>query len=116
MPLHRSKGITKCRGLFVIPCCLGKRDLIGVQRVSKQGHETVKAEQDWGCALNRQIRPLPLGLNPQLGMALLKRCFQAPAVHKIFDDFLSRLALIDGKKRFWRTFSFGVACQNPADW
>lgn len=80
MPSHDREDITKRRRLFVIPSRLCDRNVpVWMQCLAKEHHETVKAKQQRGRALNRQVRPLPLGLNAQLSAAFLKGALQTPA-------------------------------------
>jgi len=92
---HDREDITKRRPRFVIPGRLCDRNgPIWMQCLSKERYQTVEAKKQRGCALNRQIGPLSLGLNPQLRTAFFKGAFQTPSLHKIHDNLLSCLPLI----------------------
>src|SRR5258706_2849352 len=41
--------------------------------------------------------------------------FQTPAFHKIKDNLLSRLCLIRGKQRLWRTLALRITGEYPTD-
>ena len=62
--------------------------------MSKECYQTVEAKKQRSCALNRQIRPLALRLNPQLSTTFLKGTLLAPSLHKIHDNLLCCLRLI----------------------
>ncbi len=116
MEPHKGQDIAKCSRPLVIPGSLFKRKLpIRSQSVPKEGYETVEPKEQWGRALNCQIRPLALRLDTQVRPTFLECRFQAPAFHEITDNFLSRLPLVGGKQRFRRSLSRWVTGQDPAN-
>src|SRR6266851_4152142 len=101
MPSDLCQDIVKGCRVFVIPGCLCKRHLpIGMKRVPKESNQAVEAEEHGCCAVNSQIGPLALGLDPQMGPALLKSRFQTPAVHTCAHDLLGGLRLVRRKQCF----------------
>jgi hypothetical protein len=93
----------KGRCVLVIPGCLHERDApIGMKRASKKQNQAVKTKKHGGRAVNRQIRPLALSLDQEVGSALLESGLQTPAFHKRLHDLFGGLRLVCGKQRGWR--------------
>jgi hypothetical protein len=71
-----------------------------MQGVSTEDHQTGETKQArWG-ALNRQIRPLTLGLDAHMGTSFLKGHLYTPALYAVFDDLFCRLGGVGGTDRF----------------
>jgi len=69
-------------GVLAIAGRLRDRNLpIRVQRLPKEGHQTVETKEQRSRALNGSIRPLALRLDAHMGATLLKSHFQTPAFH-----------------------------------
>ena len=84
--------------MFVIPSRLRNRNTsIGMKRTPKEHNQAVETEEHGRCAVDGQIRPLALGLDAQIGPALLESRFQAPAFHERAHDLLGGLRLIGRK-------------------
>ena|SRR5947209_5326548 len=88
---------------------------IRVQRLPKEGHQTVEAKEQRSRTLNGSIRPLALRLDAQMGAPFLKRHFQTPTRNFVADDLLCRLGRIGGKDRFGRALARWVTSQHPTD-
>src|SRR5262245_49143860 len=86
-----------------------------MQCLPKEGHETVKAEEQRSRAFNGTIRPLTLRFDAQMSTPLLKSHFQAPALHEVANDLCCRLGGVGGKNGFRRAFALGITSQNPAN-
>jgi len=106
----------KGRRVLVIPGRLSDRHAsIGMKRAPKEHNQAVEAEERRRRAVNGKVGPLTLRFDPQVGPALLKRRFQAPAFHESAHDQLGGLRLVGGEQRLWRSPSLGIAGKNPAD-
>src|SRR6266699_1088782 len=116
MPPDNSKHITEGGGVLAIPGRLSDRNLpIRVQRLPKEGHQTVEAKEQRSRTLNGSIRPLALGFDAQMGAPFLKGDFQTPALHEVAHDLLCRLGRIGGKDGFGRTLARWITSQHPPD-
>ena len=106
----------KGRGVFVILGCLRERDAsLRMKRAPKEHDQTVETEEHGRRAVNGQVRPLALGLNQEMGPALLESCFQTPTFHKGSHDLLRDLRWVRRKERFWWPFSLWITSEDPAD-
>lgn len=106
----------KGRRVFVIPGCLRERDVsIGMKRAPKERDQAVETEEHGRRAVNGQVRPLALGLDPQMGPALLESRFQAPAFHERAHDPLRSLRLVRRKERFGWPFPLRITRENPTN-
>src|SRR5947209_6952007 len=102
MTPYSSKHIKKGGLLFVIPCCLLKRDIPSrMEALSKESDQAVESKKTWGRPLDRRIGPLALGLYSQVGTTLLKGDFSTPAFHEVDHDGKARLLLISGEVSSW---------------
>src|SRR4051794_36352158 len=112
----KSEHVTEGGSLLTIPGGLSDRNLpIRAQRLPKEGHKAVEAEEQGSRALNRSICPLALCLNAQVSTTFLKGHFQTPALHKVADDLFCRLSGVDGKDGFRRAFARGIVSQDPTN-
>jgi hypothetical protein len=103
MPPDKSEHIPKGGRVLARPGRLSDRNLpIRVQRLPKEGYQTVEAKEQRGRALDGSIRPLALRFDAQMGAALLKGHFQTPAFHKVLDDLFCWLGWVSGKDGGWR--------------
>src|SRR5260370_30808728 len=114
MPPDEREHVTKGGGVLAIPGRLSDRDLpIRVQRLPKEGHQTVEAKEQRSRALNGLIRPLALCLDAQMGAPLLKGHFQTPALHEVANDLFGRLGRVGGKDGFGGTLVLWITNQDP---
>src|SRR5258708_17514214 len=92
------------------------RDLpIRVERLPKEGQQTVEAKEQRSRALNGLIRPLALCLDAQMGAPLLKGHFQTPARNFVANDLFGRLGRVGGKDGFGGTLARWITSQDPTD-
>src|SRR5258708_23732576 len=111
-----SEHVTKGGGVLAIPGRLSNRKLpIRVQRLPKEGHQTVEAKEERSRALDGWIRPLALRLDAQMSATLLKRHLQTPALHEIADDLFCRLGGVGGKDGLGRTLAQWITSEDPTD-
>jgi hypothetical protein len=77
---------------FGIPSGLEQRDLtMGTQGVCHQDDKGEKAKKSGSRAFNRQVTPLTLRFDTQMGPGFFKGDFMGPAFDKISDNGGSRL-------------------------
>src|SRR5258707_4636865 len=116
MPPDEREHGTYGGGVLAIPGRLSDRDLpIRVQRLPKEGHQTVEAKEQRSRALNGLIRPLALRLDAQMGAPLLKSHFQTPALHEVADDLFCCLGEVGGKDGFGGTLVRWITRHEPTD-
>src|ERR671929_69543 len=103
--------------LRTTPALLGLVSLValGVGPAQPQRHQRKQAEQGRRGAQDRQIRPLSLGLQPEVTARFLKRRLRAPAAHEPAQD-VDRIGLhVGAQKRLGLLLPGNVAHQHPAD-
>src|SRR5215472_15137222 len=111
-----SKHITKGGNLLAIPARLRNRNLSSrMQRLPKECDQAIQPKQQRGSPFDRQIRPLTLRLDAQMGAPFLKRHLQAPALHEVSDDLFCRLDEVGGKDGFGRALARWVTRQHPTN-
>src|SRR5215469_15497031 len=116
MAPHESKYISKCGCLFVIPCCLSNRNLSSrMQCLPKERDQAIQPKEQRGSPFDRQIRPLTLRLDAQMGTPFLKRHLQTPALHEVSDELFCCLDEVGGKDGFGRTLARWVTRQHPTN-
>src|SRR5581483_4256371 len=86
-----------------------------VQVDSCQGHQAGEAKQERGAALARQIGPVPLGFDAQVGAALLTRGFSGPTMPERRDARFGSKRLIGPQQGFDRAFPFWITGEDPTD-
>ena len=70
---HRCQGVAERRLLFVVPSEPAYRQATRpLQAVRQQRHDGIQAQQTRRGPLGREVRPLPLRLEAQMGSAFLK--------------------------------------------
>jgi hypothetical protein len=85
-----------------------------MKHAPKEGDQAVEAEEHGRRAVDGQVGPLALGFDAQVGSALLKSRFQAPAFHKPSHDLLGAQPLVCRKQRFWGPLPLGITSEDPA--
>ena len=116
MLTNERERIGKGRQGFGVPGRLanGKRLTIE-QSLSKNGDERKQAQQSRSRTQDRQIRPLALGLHPQMSTHLMKGDFDRPAQDKPRHD-LDRLCLLIGAQQGqWLVLALWIATGGTGD-
>jgi hypothetical protein len=83
--------------------------------MGRQGDPGKKAKEDWGSAGNGQVRPLALGLYPQVGADLLESDLQLPAQNEPLDNLNWCYVGISAQKGLRLKFRQWVSNQDPPD-
>src|SRR6266566_3282384 len=116
MLANEGERIGKGRQGFVIPSRLPHRKRVAIQQVMrKNGDERKQAQQGRSGAQDRHIRPLALGLYPQMVPHFMKGDFDRPAQDKPLDDLGSLGMLIGAKQGYWLILSLWIANEDPTD-
>jgi hypothetical protein len=80
----------------------------------KQSDQREQSQQSRCGSPYRQIRPLPLGLEPEMPPCLLEGHFQLPAHHKPTDDLLWVSFKVGTQKSLGFELSLRVSEKDPA--
>ena len=76
-----------------------------MQRLPKERDQAREPKEQRGGPFDRQIRPLTLRLDAQMGAPFLKRPLQTPARNFVSDELFCRLEEVGGKDGFGRTLA-----------
>src|SRR6266436_6053983 len=83
--------------------------------MAQQSDETVEPKQTRSAAFNRQVRPLPLRFDAQVGAALFEGHFNRPALDEIKDNGKTGLLLISREIGTYLSFACWISSDDPAD-
>lgn len=102
MLTNQSQGIGKGGQGFAIPSRLpNRKGLLTQQLMGKNGDEGKQAQQGRRGAQDRQIRPLTLGLDPQMVPHFMKGDFDRPTQDKPLHDLGSLRLVIGARASPW---------------
>jgi len=101
---------------FGIPSRLTNRKRLSLQQLlSKHRDEGKERQQSGSGAQDRQVRPLALGLHPQMGPHPTRGDFDAPAQNKPLDDLVCFCLLIRAQQGHGFVLASGIANEDPTD-
>ena len=84
---HRRNGIAECAvSLWVPGSGCGEQRRVGREVMCPESNQREQAEQRWGGAHDRQIGPLALSFDAEMGSDVLKGNLQLPTRDELLED------------------------------
>src|SRR5271165_712549 len=93
----------------------GNQRCFGCEVMRPESNQREQAEQCWGGAHNRQIGPLTLSFDAEMGTNFLKGNLQLPTRDEPLEDIDGSGIKIGAEESLWRYFVERIAHQQPAD-
>jgi hypothetical protein len=93
----------------------GRERHTGGQVVRPEGDEREQSEQSRGGADDREVGPLTLGFNAEMGAAFLERDLKLPPRDESLEDIDRSGAEIGAEEGLWRELAARIADQQPAN-